>query len=257
MTWYNALKRRLVPYGTTVRVLRGPMFGTPYVMAPGIGFSYMLGVGADPMLFLREHVAKGMKVYDVGANCGQMALFFMKAVGLSGRVVCIEPAAANVRYLRASTGLQRSSQVRVIEAAAGRSIGKAAFLFDEVMPTTGGLQGVRAHGNANGDLVEVDCITLDGLIDAGEAPPDLIKIDVEGGGLEVLSGAELLLRKSRPMLFFEIHAANVEAPEYQALQMLRDRFGYELRRLSGQDLGDDLPQWGESIFCVHSGKATA
>lgn len=257
MRLFNALKRRLVPYGRRVCVLRGPLAGVSYVMAPGMGFSYMLGLGTENMSFLRSHLVDGMTVYDVGANCGQMALFFMRQVGVAGEVVCIEPAAENLRFLNASAALQHMSQVRIVEAAAGRSMGKVTFVFDKTMPTTGGLYDARAHGNDTGTPVEVNCITLDGLVDAGELSPDLIKIDVEGGGLEVLKGAEKILRESRPMLFFEIHAANLEAPEWQALQTLRDQFGYRLARLSGQPLGEHMPAWGESIFCVHSDKTTA
>ncbi len=76
-----------------------------------------------------------------------------------------------------------------------------------------------------------------------------MKIDVEGAGLEVIQGALTLIREHRPGIYFELHAADQEAPELKALSLLRDEFGYEIRDLNGT-LQDKLgPQWGAAVWC--------
>ncbi len=58
--------------------------------------------------------------------------------------------------------------------------------------------GVEADGNrpvlGSGKVINVPAITLDDFVAAGEPPPQLLKIDVEGGEYEVLLGANTLLR---------------------------------------------------------------
>lgn len=66
----------------------------------------------------------------------------------------------------------------------------------------------------------ITCRRLDDLIDE---PIGLLKIDVEGMELDVLRGAERLLRQHRPLIFFEAHTTKqlTECAEYLA------KFGYE------------------------------
>ena len=85
------LARRLYPYGAVRTVLRGPVRKARYVVAPGMGVTYALGMDAFHMSFLGRFSRDGMTVYDVGANRGQLALFFSRVVGPRGRVVSFEP----------------------------------------------------------------------------------------------------------------------------------------------------------------------
>ncbi|HZL59507.1 MAG TPA: FkbM family methyltransferase [Stellaceae bacterium] len=52
------------------------------------------------------------------------------------------------------------------------------------------------------DTVEVDCITLDELWRENGETVDILKLDVEGGELEVLKGARGLLEAKKPLLIF-------------------------------------------------------
>jgi hypothetical protein len=68
--------------------------------------------------------------------------------------------------------------------------------------------GVEADGNrpvlARGEIINVPAITLDDFVAAGGPPPQLVKIDVEGGEYEVLRGVRLLATQ-RPLIIAEIH----------------------------------------------------
>jgi hypothetical protein len=69
--------------------------------------------------------------------------------------------------------------------------------------------GVEADGNrpvlGRGQLINVPAVTLDSFVAAGELPPQLVKIDVEGGEYEVLRGGKKLFTKQRPLVIAEVH----------------------------------------------------
>ena len=56
--------------------------------------------------------------------------------------------------------------------------------------------GIEADGNhpvlARGEIINVPAITLDDFVAAGGPPPQMVKIDVEGGEYEVLRGTTAL-----------------------------------------------------------------
>jgi hypothetical protein len=69
---------------------------------------------------------------------------------------------------------------------------------------------------------------IDSLLQSREIPPpNVVKIDVEGAELDVLSGALDMLRVFRPTLFLEAHGGALE--EACSQQLLR--LGYKVRRL--------------------------
>jgi hypothetical protein len=56
-----------------------------------------------------------------------------------------------------------------------------------------------------GEIIIVPAVTLDDFIAAGGPVPQLIKIDVEGGEYQVLSGGPSLFASRRPLLIVEVH----------------------------------------------------
>jgi hypothetical protein len=74
----------------------------------------------------------------------------------------------------------------------------------------------------------VRVVSIDGLIERGQlAPPDVVKIDVEGSELAVVSGMAQVLRRRRPVLVCELHATNREFADLMA------EAGYDLENLDG------------------------
>ena len=70
------------------------------------------------------------------------------------------------------------------------------------------------------------CLALDDFI-KDSPPPDAIKCDVEGAEVEVLRGAEQLLRTRHPWIICEMHS---EANDRDTRELLR-RHGYDLGAL--------------------------
>lgn len=249
MSFIQRLIRKLYPHGSVRRVLRGCLRGWRFEVVPGMGMTYALGFDHLNFHFLSERLQAGKVVYDIGANCGQMSLFFSARTAAGGSLLAFEPVPENAARLRRNLALNEVASVKVFEAAVAEDDRPRWFNFNPGQHTTGGLSESRAHEPVSAEESEVECLRLDGLLTAGEPPPDLIKIDVEGGGLGVIRGAGQLLSRHRPKLFFEIHAATVDAPELEALRALKCEHGYRWFDLQGRELQELTPLWGEPVWC--------
>ncbi len=220
-----------------------------FVVVPGMGATYALGMDSMHWQFLKGKVNEGEVVYDVGANCGQMAMFFSRRVGAPGRVYSFEPVPQNVKILRQNLAANCCTNVEVIEAAVAVDSMPRRFCFDAAHHTMGTLEGDMVKLNRWQTTLDVSCVTLDDILAQGARPPDVIKIDVEGAGLGVVEGACRLIETHRPRIYFELHACAEDAPELQAVQMLRDRWEYRIHDLNNNLAGGFGPVWGGAVWC--------
>jgi FkbM family methyltransferase len=154
-------------------------------------------------------VRPGAVVYDVGAHVGTMALGAAKLIGDLGRVVAFDGEPENVERLRVNSmrnGLDDHFQV-VHAAVWSRAASDGISFRRGTRVRSQG--GVEADGNrpvlASGEVINVPAITLDDFVAGGGPPPQLIKVDVEGGEYEVLRGGAKLFATQRPLLIVEIH----------------------------------------------------
>jgi FkbM family methyltransferase len=204
------VRRHLFPKQVWVRIQAG--------LSQGMWMQVCLP--SDASLWRGEHdaavqnaisalVRSGAVVYDVGAHVGIMSLGAARLVGDLGRVVAFDGDPENVERLRANAaknGLE--GRLRVVNAAVwSRSTGDGIpFRRGRVGRSHG---GVEADGHrpvlGDGEIVSVPAITLDDFIAAGGPPPQLIKIDVEGGEYEVLRGGARLFTTQRPFIIVEVH----------------------------------------------------
>ncbi len=163
----------------------------------------------------------GMTVYDIGANLGFYCVILARLVGATGRVVAFEPLPDNARWIAHNAKLNGFEQIEVRCEALGHGQGNAEFIVSEKS-----MWGkLAAAGPAPADAVgriTVVLMNLDTLVSAGAiAPPGLMKIDVEGAEVEVLTGAADTLRRCRPVLIVDLH--NTNAPIAALLEELRYR----------------------------------
>lgn len=136
-------------------------------------------------------------VIDVGAHQGQFSLFaatrFPHAM-LWAVEPLAEPRARLERVLAGRPG------VTVIPLAASRTRGTAAFHVSRASDSSSLLEITAANtqafpGTDEARVIEVQTAPLDELVDgAALARPCLLKIDVQGGELDVLAGAERTLQ---------------------------------------------------------------
>jgi FkbM family methyltransferase len=132
---------------------------------------------------------------DVGASRGAV-LEEMVRLAPSGRHVAFEPIPHLHRALA-----ERFPQVDVRHAAASAETGEAEFMLDLVRDDMSGLRQLAAdHGV---ERIKVRTEALDEVL-PDDYVPRLVKIDVEGGELDVLRGAERTIRTHRPIVVFEL-----------------------------------------------------
>lgn len=130
-------------------------------------------------------------VIDVGANVGNHAIYLASQCG--ARVHAFEPNEESLLHLRANiarNGLENAIEVH--EIALGSESGAAQITS-------------RPAGNLGGVTLETGTgpIIVARLDDHPFDRVDLLKVDVEGGELEVLRGASLTLRMHRPLVVAE------------------------------------------------------
>ena len=165
-------------------------------------------------------------VYDIGAHLGSIALGAARLVGANGRVVAFDGDPANILRLQENSARNRlESSLQVVYAAVWSHTATQGISFRRARAGTsqGGVEdGGHRPVLADGEIIHVPAITLDDFVAAGGPPPQLIKIDVEGGECEVLRGAENLFRTQRPFLVVEVHHQQAD----QQIRSWLDEFRY-------------------------------
>jgi hypothetical protein len=127
-TLASKIIRLLYPFGSQRTVLCGPLKGMKFVVELGNGFSYALGRGLN-FEFLQSKIESGAVVYDVGANRGQMTLYFAKMVGPQGHVHSFEPAPVPFVTLQKHITLNQLQNVTAHQCIAAETEGSALFTF--------------------------------------------------------------------------------------------------------------------------------
>jgi len=153
-----------------------------------------------------DHIRRSRCVIDIGANCGIYTVMGC-TVNPAVRVVAVEPVpkvcAALARNVK-QNGLD--SRVTVLNVALGESNGVVSFC--EADDST---MGSFAGDGEPGKLIQVNCRTLDSVVEELKIEPDFLKIDVEGFEHIVLSGAHQTLRTFRPRMVLEAWEAGSAA----------------------------------------------
>jgi FkbM family methyltransferase len=158
-------------------------------------------------------VRRGDIVLDVGANVGAHSVFFSHLVGRQGRVLAFEPLPPNLDALRKTVHRRlRTPNVSIIERAVGnpRSPHQTVVIRAPADDLTQASLQVQQAGSwrANGNLRQfsVSLTSLDAEGEVQKLPRiDFVKIDVEGGELDVLKGATRILQKHHPLVYCEAY----------------------------------------------------
>jgi FkbM family methyltransferase len=165
----------------------------------------------DEIRVLRRLLRHQDCIVDIGANIGSHTVAFAKAVAPGGCVMAFEPHPRVFHLLSANTTINGLNNVRLYPAACAAEPGSLWFPeLDYNVETNFGAFGV---GDVRGIQQSIDqgsrqrvgqqvpIVTLDDVYDLPALR--LLKIDVEGGEIDVLKGAEKTIRRLRPALYVE------------------------------------------------------
>ena len=252
------IRRRLnraAPAGLVeVTVAGGDLRGFKIQLDMQIDKDYWLGT-YEPELqaALRELIPAGAVIYDVGANIGYVSLLLAKAAGEQGRVFAFEALPSNLDQLRRNVALNAMEpRVTVVGNAVTDSSAPVRFLVH----SSGGMG--KAAGSAGRDDRYQSEITVPGLsLDEfayarGNPPPQVVKMDIEGGEVLALPGMRRLLAEARPLMLMELHGPESSRAAWDALTSA----GYELRWMRpGYPLVPSLDALGWKAYIVAKPKA--
>jgi FkbM family methyltransferase len=178
---------------------------------------------------LASNLQRDATYVDVGTNRGQVLREAVR-IAPQARHIAFEPIPALAAELA-----RELPQVDCRPMAIGARAEVTQFCHFRKLDGWSGLRRSREIDDERGDpeYITVKVSTLDAEL-AG-LTPDVIKIDVEGAELDVLTGARSLLSEARPLVIFE-HVASASAlydATPAALWDLLSEHGYDIFAVTG------------------------
>jgi FkbM family methyltransferase len=189
----------------------------------------------------------GGVLYDVGANVGVFALIAAKVCGDAGTVVAFEPGYASFAHLCDNIVLNRCQDVVIpLPLALGGTTGIGTFAYKSLEPGQSRhvfkeqawtRVGVSASNHYHQPILSMP---LDAVIETFRLPrPNHIKLDVDGGELNVLRGASATLASPElRSILIEIDDSLTE----DVMTMLRNS-GFVLEERHRRKSGEEHHVW--------------
>lgn len=209
------LPLRLIPPETVVRVVLGPSRGAKWIAGSGLHGFWLGTFEARKRRLFAKTVKPGNVVYDIGAHVGYYTILSSRLVK-HGSVYAFEPLSRNLEYLRLHVGMNELKNVNIVDAAVSDQTGVSSF--EEGFHTNGHLS---EHGGISVRTLRLDTCEF--------PPPDIIKMDIEGGEADALHGMADMLRLHHPIIFLATHST---ALNVSCFSLLKD-IGYDITPIDG------------------------
>jgi FkbM family methyltransferase len=171
---------------------------------------------------------KRLVVADIGANIGYYSIFFSKFLAPDASIFAFEPSSSILPVLNKNIEINGIKNVVILNKAVSDHTGSVEF-FIGAHHHQSSLIGDWAGNNTVGTRTSVDTVTLDEFFkDFNHSQyPDIIKMDIEGGGSFALKGCKECLTNKRPFILMECHTPD----EDQAVIELLKMFNYDAFRV--------------------------
>jgi len=211
--------------------------------------------------YLKRVLQPNMVFLDVGANQGTFTLFTAKRLS-AGRVLAFEPESNMRALLVENLSLNGLDNVQCFDFGLGRRPERRElFTSGDLSLNLGRNEGLFSSfrsDDRNTYVQEILVRPMDSVLsDLNVDRVDAIKIDVEGGELDVLLGGQKTLGRWKPKLILEISDSAFRDAGYtkQALRDLLEPLGYRFYRiyrgatLRTYEFPEGLSQTSFNIIC--------
>ncbi len=187
-------------------VLCGPLRGSRFILGSLSGEAggasvYINRIEPEQSSALVNTLRNGQVFFDIGANVGYYTLLAARLVGAKGRVFAFEPVVRNIAYLYRHILLNGAGNVTIVPAACSDAISLETFSAGRNFS-----EGHLGEDKESYSRDPVPTVSVDEVARRAGVWPHVIKIDVEGGELSVLKGAQATLHKARPRIFLSTHS---------------------------------------------------
>jgi FkbM family methyltransferase len=181
---------------------------------------------------IRAQAKRKSVIYDIGAFSGAYSIYLAHKVKQS-LVYSFEPVPQAFNELIKNIESFRARNITAMNVAISDHIGKQPFYVSSDAARSSFYPSNAAWDNREIiQSIEVNCVTIDHLVESGKIPPpDIIKIDVEGHEYEVVKGAEKTIGRFMPMIFYEPHGTPEVATSEIGTSSLLSKYGYECKSL--------------------------
>jgi len=243
----NSVKKRIYRIDPLARLVRGSLnraapTGITEVTIAGGGAAgmkmrldlhlekdYWLGTYESDLQVAIEHLTKpSWNAFDVGANIGFVSLLLAQKLGEYGKIFAFEALPANLERLQTHVKINKlESRVCVIPTAVADTSKPVRFLIGP-SGAMGKAEGSVGRAVAHQESVEVPGICLDDFVYRdGNPPPQVIKMDIEGGEVLALNGMKRLLVEAHPLILLELHGPEAARISWEILTTA----GYQICRM--------------------------
>jgi FkbM family methyltransferase len=223
------LKRKLFPLKYS-RVKSGVIKN--YLWRNGVmDNSYVLGEYEPSTIeILKKAIKEEYTCYDIGANTGYMSLVLSKLCGSTGKVYTFEPLPQNQVFINDHLKENNIRNTVAFDIALSDKESILQFTDSGNYVANTYISNSPIYGTSK--KIEIKCSYIDKLIDENKvAPPDFIKIDVEGAEYDVLKGATETIKKFTPTIFVATHNNHNPGVKEKCLTLL-ESLNYNIKLIN-------------------------
>lgn len=192
---------------------------------------------------LNEEIKSGMTILDIGGNIGYYPVMEAKLVGDSGRIYTVEPAHDNYKQLLKNIRLNDLIEtILPYNIGISNRRGKERFYLSthsnlHTFIKKGYLDNYVTKGISD-DTIEIEVTDLSSFLMDIE-PIDLIRMDIEGYEVEVISGLEGAIKNGvfYGKIIFECHFPKYDDDNHSMREQLSMLFenNYRVKTMTSND----------------------
>jgi FkbM family methyltransferase len=203
--------------GLTVKIKAGPLVGRKWIATTGRKFILGTHEVYKTDAFLKNY-KEGEVFFDIGAHVGYFSAIAAVINKGSDAIYAFEPRPMNATFFRKHMDINHFQNVTLFEAAVGETDGEVFFDM--------------GHGSATGHIssdgkLRIRQVSIGKMVENHTLPsPGFIKIDVEGGEIEVLKGLTSVIQSSRPKMIVATH--NPECHKFVVDFLLQNKYSMEI-----------------------------